>query len=79
MNVSAAHPANKAETSKRTPKDELAKRRSERARIEREEAEIHRYVLRVVAEAPSMTEAQQARLAILLSPGEIGEGRSVAA
>jgi hypothetical protein len=67
-----------ADTSKQTPKDDLAKRRSERARIERDEA-IRRRVLQVVAEAPPFTDAQKARLAILLSPGATGEGRSVAA
>jgi hypothetical protein len=59
--------------------DELAKRRSEKSRTEREEAEIGRYVLRVVAEAPAMTDAQRARLAILLGPSNTGEGRAVAA
>jgi hypothetical protein len=66
MTASQLSPVHGINPTTRGGNDELAERRREKARAERDEA-IRRRVQQLVAEAPPFTPGQMARLAILLS------------
>jgi hypothetical protein len=74
MTATDVRPIRKPETSTHNPKDELAKRRSEKARAGHGES-LREYAERLAAEAPPLSPERIARLAVLLGVGSASNQR----